>query len=46
MSDWVSSGRGNRKQYYVQEGTKSIQNQKNIIIQSFSSITHGMMKMT
>ena len=33
--DWVSSGRGNRRQYYVQEGTKSMQNQKNITIQSF-----------
>ena len=26
--DWVSSGRGNRKQYYIQESTKFIQNQK------------------
>ena len=26
--DWVSSGKGNRKQYYVQEGTKFMQNQK------------------
>ena len=33
-------------QKFNQEGTKSIQNQKNIIMQSFSSITHGMMKMT
>ena len=44
--DWVLSGRGNRRQYYVQEGTKSMQNQKNITIQSFSSITHGIMRMT
>ena len=35
----------NSRQYYVQEGTKSIQNQKNTIIQSFSSIIHGMRKM-
>ena len=28
-----------------QQCTKSIQNEKNIIIQSFCSITHGMMKM-
>ena len=25
-NDWVSSGRGNRRQYYIQEGTKSMQN--------------------
>ena len=31
------SGRGNRRQYYVQEGTKSMQNEKNITIQSFFS---------
>ena len=30
---------------HAPEGTKSIQNQKNIITQSFSSITHGIMKM-
>ena len=28
--DWVSSGRENKKQYYVQEDTKFIQNQKNM----------------
>ena len=43
---WVLSGRGNRKQYYVQEGTKSMQNQKNISIQSFFFITHGIMRIT
>ena len=26
--DWVLLGRGNRIQYYIQEGTKSVQNQK------------------
>ena len=26
QKDWVSSGRGNRRQYYIQESTKSIQN--------------------
>ena len=44
--DWVLSGRGNRKQYYVQEGTKYMQNQKDITIQSFCSIIHGIMRMT
>ena len=44
--DWVSSGRGNSRQYYLQEGTKSMQNQRNITIQSFSSITYGIMRMT
>ena len=38
--------KGNSRQYYIQEGTKSIQNQKNTIMQNFSSVTHGMMKMT
>ena len=38
QKDWVLLGRGNRRQYYVQEGTKSMQNQKNITIQSFFSI--------
>ena len=31
----MSSGKGNRKQYYVQEGTKFMQNQKNITMQSY-----------
>ena len=44
--DWVLMERGNRRQYYMQEGTKSMQNQKNITIQSFCSITHGIMRMT
>ena len=38
--------KGNSRQYYVQDGKESIQNQKNTIIQSFSSITHGLRKMT
>ena len=38
--------KGNRKQYYIQECTKSMQNQKNITIQSFFCITHGIMRMT
>ena len=44
--DWVSSGKGNRKQYYVQEGTKFMQNQKNITMQSYFCIIHGIMRMT
>ena len=44
--DWLSLGKGNRKQYYVQEGTKFIQNQKNITIQSYFCIIHGIMRMT
>ena len=44
--DWVLSGKGNRKQYYVQEGTKSMQNQKNITIQSCYCVIHGIMRMT
>ena len=35
-----------QKLYYVQEGTKFIQNQKNIITQSYFSTIHGIMKMT
>ena len=31
---------------HVQEGTKFIQNQKNITMQSYFSIIHGIMKMT
>ena len=38
--------RENKKLYYIQEGTKFIQNQKNIITQSYCSIIHGIMKMT
>ena len=41
-----SSGRENKKQYYVQEDTKFIQNQKYITMQSYFSIIHGIMKMT
>ena len=41
----MSSGGGNRKQYYVEEGTKFIQNQKNITMQSYFSIIHCIMKM-
>ena len=44
--DWVSSGKGNRKQYYIQEGTKFIPNQKNITMQSYFCIIQGIMKMT
>ena len=33
-------------QYYVPEDTNSIQNQKNITMQSSSYITHGIKKMT
>ena len=44
--DWVSSGKGNRKQYYIQEGTKSMQNQENIAMQSCFCIIHGKMRMT
>ena len=36
----------NKRQYYVQEGTKFIENQKNITIQSCFCIIHGMMRMT
>ena len=36
----------NRKQYYIQEGTKFIQNQKNITIQSCFCIIHGITRMT
>ena len=43
---WVLSGKGNRKQYYVQEGTKFMQDQKNITIQSCCCIIHGIMRMT
>ena len=46
QKDWVSLGRENRRQYYGQEGTKSMQNQTNITMQSFYSITHGIMRMT
>ena len=46
QKDWVSSGKGNRKQYYMQEGTKFMQNQKNITMQSYFCIIHGIMKMT
>ena len=42
----ITLGRRTRRQYYVQEGTKSMQNQKNITMQSFYSITHGIMRMT
>ena len=44
--DWMSSGKGNRKQYYVQEGTKFIQNQKTITMQSCFCIIHRIMRMT
>ena len=44
--NWVSSGKGNRKQYYIQEGKKFIQNQKIITIQSYCCIIHRIMKMT
>ena len=46
QKDWVSSGKGNRKQYYEQEGTKFIPNQKNITMQSYFCIIHGIMRMT
>ena len=46
QKDWVLLGRGNRRQYYIQEGTKSMQNQKNITIQSLFPIAHGMMRIT
>ena len=36
----------NKKLYYIQEGTKFIQNQKNITMQSYFCIIHGTMKMT
>ena len=36
----------NRKQFHIHVGTKSMQNQKNITIQSFFCITHGIMQMT
>ena len=46
QKDWVSSGKGNRKQYYEQEGTKFILNQKNITMQSYFCIIHRIMGMT
>ena len=45
LKDWVSSERENRKQYYVHECTKFIQNQKTITMQSYFSIIHAIMKM-
>ena len=39
--DWVSAGKGNRKPYYVQEGTKFMQNWRNITMQSCFCIIHG-----
>ena len=38
--------RENRKQYYIQEGTKSIQNKRNITMQSYFSVICGIMKIT
>ena len=42
----LQKGLGVIRKRKQQEGTKAIQNQKNTIIKSFSSITHGMRKMT
>ena len=44
--DMQNTENGKRKQYYIQEGTKFIQNQKNITIQSCFCIIHGIMRMT
>ena len=44
--DGVSLGKGNRKEYYVQEGTKLMQNQKKFTMQSNFCIIHGIMRMT